>query len=65
MTAKPKPKTKPRKPLGRIRKCVCVTIDPKAVAVLERLRLTPNGVLTASSVIETLLLAVDAHRPAP
>jgi hypothetical protein len=61
-----KPKTRPRGKstgrirVGRIRKCVCVTIAPEAAAVLERLRLTENGVLTASAVVETLLLAVAA-----
>jgi hypothetical protein len=61
-----KPKTKPKtKPLGRIRKCVSVTISPEAVAVLERLRLTSGGVLTASAVVEHLLLAaVDVDRSA-
>jgi hypothetical protein len=64
MTAKTKPRPR-TKPLGRIRKCVCVTIAPEAVAVLERLRLTPGGVLTSSAVIEHLLLAaVGADRPA-
>lgn len=60
-----KPKTRPRaKPVGRIRKCVCVTIGPEAVAVLERLRLTSGGVLTSSAVVEHLLLAVDENRSA-
>jgi len=63
MTAKPKTKTR-AKPVGRIRKCVCVTISPEAYVVLERLRLTSGGVLTASAVIEHFLLAVDADRPA-
>jgi hypothetical protein len=63
MTTKPKTRTR-TKPLGRIRKCVCVTISPEAYVVLERLRLTPGGVLTMSAVVEHLLLAVDASRPA-
>jgi hypothetical protein len=65
MTTKPKTKTRAKPAAGgRIRKCVCVTIGPQAFATLERLRLTPGGVLTMSAVVEHLLLAVDADRPA-
>jgi len=64
MMTKPKPRP-PAKPVGRIRKCVCVTIGPEAHDVLERLRLTSGGVLTASAVVEHLLLAaVDVDRSA-
>ncbi len=61
----PRPaKSKPgRKPTGRLRQQVSVTLGPAALAILERLRTTPGGRLSTTTVIEHLILSAKELRP--
>ena len=63
MGAKSKNQRKPGRPAtGRTRKAVCVTIGPEVHASLLRIRKTDAGMLTASVVIEMLLLEWEARQ---